>query len=96
MRQQFNLFGDVVGFDLTYSVIRERTKNNAEYSVGVFVNTNLFKRIVVFGLVITNSQSVFAYSFIFKEFIRLVGKSPPVIITDEEKGMFSALHNLQK
>ena len=96
MKEQFYLYGDVVGFDLTYSVIRERTKNNAEYSVGVFASTNLYKRIVIFGLVITNSQSVFAYSFIFKEFIRLIGKSPPVIITDEEKGMYYALKNIKK
>jgi hypothetical protein len=83
MREQYALFGDLVGFDLTFSVIREKTKNGGEYMIGVFASTNLYKKIVIFGLVVTNSQTVFAFSFIFKEFFKLVGSSPPTIITDE-------------
>lgn len=64
--------------------------------MGVFASTNLYKRIVIFGLVVTNSQTVFAYSYIFREFFRLVGSSPPTLITDEENAMHYALMNLKK
>ncbi len=73
MKEQYKLFGAFVGFDLTFSVIRERSSRDCEYMIGVFAGTNGSKRIVIFGLIITNSQSVFAYKFIFKEFFRLIG-----------------------
>ena len=44
--------------------------------LGVFASSNSMKKIVVFGLVVTNSQSVFAYSFIFKSFFKIMGRQP--------------------
>lgn len=83
MKTHFQEFGSWVGFDLTFSIIRERTASNGEYMIGFFLGTNASKRIIVFGLVVTNSQSVFAYSWIFREFFRLVGSTPAVVVTDE-------------
>lgn len=86
----------MVGFDLTFSLIRQKSAQNRQYMVGVFVSTNVFKKIVVFGLAITNSQSVFAYTYIFRQFFELMGSPPNIVITDEEKGMYYALRNLKK
>lgn len=68
MIEQYKNYGQIVGFDLTFSLISERTHNNAEYMLGVFAGSNACKRIVIFGLVVTNSQSVFAYQYIFRKF----------------------------
>lgn len=50
--------------------------------MGVFASTNFYKKIVVFALVITNSQTVFAYAYIFRTFFAMMGSVPDVIVTD--------------
>jgi hypothetical protein len=72
----YKRYGQWVGFDLTFSIISERTEDNGEYMLGIFASTNNSKKIVVFGLVVTNSQSVFAYKYLFKSFIEIMGSSP--------------------
>lgn len=59
--------------------------------LGVIASQDSNRIFAIYGLVITNSQSVFAYSYIFKTFISIVGKAPSVIITDEEKTIYYAL-----
>jgi hypothetical protein len=50
---------------------------------------------MIYGVVITNCQSVEAYKFIFKEFFTIMGSWPSCIYTDEEKAMFYAIKELQ-
>ena len=95
MKKNFKKFGQVVGFDLTFSLIKERTADNSEYMVGLFANYNYFKKIVIFGIVITNSQTSFAYSYILQSFFDIMGSQPETIITDEEKSLFYALKELK-
>jgi hypothetical protein len=84
MKDKYRRFGQAVGFDLTFSVVKERTKDNGEYMFGLFASNNTtFKKIVIFGLVVTNSQSIFAYAFLFRQFFSIMGSVPEVIITDE-------------
>lgn len=82
MKSSYKQYGQLMGFDLTFGVITERTEDDREYMLGVFACSNAYKKIVIFGLVITNSQTVFAYSFIFKKFFEIMGSTPDVIITD--------------
>ncbi len=58
--------------------------------------TNESRRILVYGLVFTNNQSQHVYKYIFGEFIRIMGKSPETIVTDEEVALHYALDSLQK
>ena len=51
--------------------------------MGVLASTNGSKKIVVFGLVVTNSQSVFAYEYIFQQWFELLEGSPEIVITDD-------------
>lgn len=64
--------------------------------MGVFASTNLYKRIIVFGLVVTNTRSRLAYAYIFQEFFKMMGKQPEVIITDEEQAIYSGLNELKR
>ena len=84
-----------MGFDLTYSLIRERNQAGREYLVGMFGGVSESKRISIFGVVITNSQSVEVYKFIFSEFLTMVGSHPHSFVTDEEKNIFYALKELR-
>jgi len=83
MMEEFRNFGHNIGFDLTFSIIKERSDRDGEYMIGVFATFNNMRKITVTGLVITNSQSVFAYSFIFKEYFKIMNSVPKVIVTDE-------------
>ena len=76
MKQNYDEFGQAIGFDLTFSIIKEQPQHHKEYLTGVFAGTDDSKRITVFGVVVTNSQTVEAFKFIFKEFYRLAGKEP--------------------
>ena len=66
MKREYRKFGKLVGFDLTFSLVRERTKKNQEYMVGVMAGTNGSKKIIIFGLVFMNTQSIFAYKYVFR------------------------------
>ena len=59
--------------------------------MGVMAGTNGSKKIVIFALIVTNSQTTFAYKYIFKEFFDIMGSVPDIVITDEEKPMHYAL-----
>jgi hypothetical protein len=83
MKRLYREFGQFIGFDLTFSIIQEKPTHHKEYLMGIFAGTNESKRIVVYGVVVTNSQTVEAYKFILKSFFKLMGKKPTSIITDE-------------
>ena len=83
MKELFYKYGQYVGFDLTFSLIREKPEQAKEYLVGVFAGTSQTRKIMIFGLVITNNQSEEVYKYIFKQFITIMGKGPETFITDE-------------
>ena len=58
MKQLYLEFGQYVGFDLTFSIIRERPTQHKEFLVGIFGGSTESKRILIYGLIITNSQTV--------------------------------------
>ena len=64
--------------------------------VGVFANYNAYKKIIIFALVITNSQTSLAYEYIMTSFFTIMGVQPEVIITDEEKPLYYALKKLKE
>lgn len=63
--------------------------------MGVFASTNHYRKIVIFGLVVTNSQSVYAYSYLISSFFEIMGSVPEVIITDEEKAIYYGIKSLK-
>ncbi len=76
MKELYYKYGQYVGFDLTFSLIKEKPSHETEYLVGVFAGTTESRRILVFGLVVTNNQSEEVYKYIFREFISIMGKYP--------------------
>jgi hypothetical protein len=65
MKQLFNLYGQVVSYDLTYNIIQERSNKNHQYAVGIFTGVNCFNRIIPFGITITCVETTEAFTKIF-------------------------------
>jgi hypothetical protein len=57
MRDLYYKYGQYIGFDLTFSLISEKPDHTKEYLVGVVAGTSESRRILIYGLVITNNQS---------------------------------------
>jgi hypothetical protein len=49
----------------------------------VFGGTSESRKILVYGLVLTNNQSKDVYKYLFKEFIAIMGRSPESVVSDE-------------
>ena len=67
-------YGQSVGFDLTFSLIKDRSSNGKEYLEGVVGAVNQARRSMVFAVVVTSCTSTEAYEFIFREFFRIMDK----------------------
>lgn len=50
------MFGDSVSFDITYNIIKPRTKENSTWGLGVFSGLDNNLRIVIFGIALLSSE----------------------------------------
>ena len=80
-----------MGFDLTYHLIQEKSRDGRKWGLGVFMGISASKKLVPFGLVICNEEKAKRYFQIFKTFSEIMNKLPPVIITDEDAGTIAAI-----
>ena len=62
----------------------------------MFAGTSESRKILVFGLVLTNSQSEESYRFIIEQWLAAMGKGPESFITDEEQSLFFAVRSIQR
>ena len=93
MKKLFQLYGQVVTYDLTYNIIQEVSDGNRQYSVGIFTGVNCYNKIIPFGITITCDEHTEAFTKIFETFIEINGQ-PQTIITDEQLSMSSAIKKL--
>ena len=95
MRDTYAKYGDLLAFDITYGLLRNVTHDNKRYRVGVFTvhDTNL--RLMLAGIAIMVDETTQAMFFLFDSFIRLQGKPPSSIITDDQPTMASAINELR-
>lgn len=52
MKENFQKYGETVGFDLTYNIIREKPQNGVQFSIGVFAGLDKYLKITPFGVAI--------------------------------------------
>lgn len=85
-RLAFQYFGDVVCFDATY------LSNRYDMPFAPFVGVNHHQLSVMFGCALLVNKSRESYVWLFKAwFDAMGGRSPSVIITDDDKGMAEAI-----
>ncbi|KAF7152554.1 hypothetical protein RHSIM_Rhsim01G0209600 [Rhododendron simsii] len=90
-RLAFQYFGDVVYFDATY------LSNRYDMPFAPFVGVNHHQLSVMFGCALLVNKSRESYVWLFKAwFDAMGGRSPSVIITDDDKGMAKAIAQYEK
>ena len=55
MKENFKLYGQWLGFDFTYNIIQGTNDTGRHWGIGMFTGISASKKIVPFGLVISNS-----------------------------------------
>ena len=95
MKENFEKFGDWVGFDFTFNMIQEKHASGKEWRIGCFMGISNAKRLVPFGLVLSTEETKERFYQIFKTFSNIMNKSPKIIISDEDKALMFALKALK-
>ena len=54
MKENFQLYGDWMGFDFTYNIVQGVNETGRQWKVGIFTGISASKKIVPFGLVLCN------------------------------------------
>ncbi|XP_016192260.1 protein FAR1-RELATED SEQUENCE 5-like [Arachis ipaensis] len=85
-RYDYNVFGDVLGFDATYS------RNKYKCPLVIFSRVDHHMRTAVFGCAILSKESEGSYVWLLRSFLEVMkGKQPKSVITDGDLAMKSAV-----
>ena len=88
-RLQYNFFGDVITFDMTY-----RT-NLYDMPFGLFVGVNNHFQSVILAAVLVCDETQESLEWVFSEFLRMMGGSPPMtILKDQNRAMELAISKI--
>ncbi|KAH6826134.1 hypothetical protein C2S53_001571 [Perilla frutescens var. hirtella] len=84
-RRNYALFGDIVSFDATY--------NTKKYAMifTPFTGKDNHGKCVTFGAGLLSGENGESYAWLFERFLKCMGHSPSLIITDQDLGMKSAI-----
>lgn len=95
MRHNYDRYGDLVAFDITYGLIRNLSSDNRRYRVGFFtvVDTNL--RLLLAGITILIDETTEGLIAMFHHFLQIHGKPPQSFVTDDQAAIASAINHLQ-
>ncbi|XP_015962294.1 protein FAR1-RELATED SEQUENCE 5-like [Arachis duranensis] len=82
----FNVFGDVMGFDATYG------RNKYKCPLVIFSGVDHHMRTVVFGCAVLSKEGEESYVWLLRAFLEAMkGKAPKSVITDGDQAMKSAI-----
>jgi len=95
MKRLFKMYGDLVSFDLTFNLIKNKHPSGSKWKLGFFLATSSCKRITPLAVVATLFETKEVYVQILRTFFRAIGGQPPVIVTDEERAIHAAIEELQ-
>ncbi|KAL3695477.1 hypothetical protein R1sor_009553 [Riccia sorocarpa] len=84
-RSAARLFADVVLFDTTYKM------NRYEMPFGVFVGVNNHGQSILLGACLLRNETIPSFSWVFKNWLSAMGRSPVSILTDQDKSMREAI-----
>ncbi|KAL7599453.1 hypothetical protein Lser_V15G24060 [Lactuca serriola] len=89
LKQNFELFGDVVSFDATY-----RTNRYCMVLVP-FTGIDNHKRCVTFGAGLLCREDTNSYIWLLRSFLKCFGKASIMVVTDQDPAMKKAIEILQ-
>ncbi|KAH6771127.1 hypothetical protein C2S52_015930 [Perilla frutescens var. hirtella] len=80
-RRNYAAFGDVVSFDSTYSL------NRYNMIFAPFTGKDSHGKCVYFGVSLLSGEDNESYSWVFEKFLKCMGNSPGMIITDQDPAL---------
>ena len=95
MRDNYQKWGQVISFDLTFNLVRDVHSSGSKWKMGCFVALTSSRRVVPVALVATLHTTKEVYVQILRTFFSVTGTKPPVLVTDEETGMLAAIDELK-
>ncbi|KAL3613679.1 hypothetical protein CASFOL_041753 [Castilleja foliolosa] len=87
-RRNYAAFGDVVSFDATYST------NRYNLIFAPFTGLDNHRRIVTFGSGLLSKEDTESYAWLLGKFKECMGRTPLMIITDQDLGMRNAIERV--
>ena len=105
MKKNYEMYGDAVGFDMTFSFFRNKPfeiigsepTTFKEYQLGFFTGVNNYNKVVIFACVITCKIKKDDIASIIMDFIQhMGGKEPKTIITDQDSTIIAAINDLNR
>lgn len=92
MRQLYKDYGDLVSYDIISGLLRNVTGDGDRYRIGVFSAFDSNMRLTIVGISIICDERKEDFCSVFEYFIRLHGRSPKTIITDQPNAMTLAIN----
>ena len=96
MIKNYQKYGDMVSFDITYNLLKNFSTEGRRFRVGVFCVYDSNIRILFAGLAIICRETIVELYRVFELFLRIHGKPPQSFITDEQQSVISALEDLRQ
>ena len=90
MKDNYQIFGDKLGIDSTYKMIKTQSQSKS-YRLVTLMGESSSKKIVPFCLALILDETAKAYQNIFSFFKSVVGPLPKIIISDDAIVIRSAL-----
>ena len=103
MKESYDKFGDTVGFDMTFSLFKEKpfeilggeTTTFKDYQLGFFTGVNNYNKVIIFACVISCKVRKDDIMPILMDFIQhMDGVEPKTFITDQDSAFIGAINEL--
>ncbi len=91
MKQWAIKYNECFSFDITYNILKNRTKDGRQWGVGTFTTFDSNLRIVPVGFVVLSKEDSETFALIFKGFLELIESNSCSFITDDQKAIRSGL-----
>ena len=68
MKADYKAYGQVISFDVTYNLVKERNNGKA-YGIGIFGGKNAFNHVIIFGIALIINESTDSMCCLFNNFL---------------------------
>lgn len=82
MKKHFEIYGEVVSFDYTFSLIKNPHPSGKKWKVGFFLASSSCKRITPLAIAISLNDNTESYCQVFRTFMKAMRGRPRVLVTD--------------
>lgn len=96
MIRNYQKYGDMVSYDITYSLLKNMSSEGRRYRVGLFCVYDCNIRILLAGISIVCRETTAEMYRVFELFISCHGRPPQSFITDEQESIASAINELKR